>query len=668
MSNVGDERKHFTWVLDDEGIGQLKEAIVTAVEVSFDTETTGLRPHAVQGGLDNGGVGARVVLATFTLPQKGRDGEWDGEEPTTWILPLSHPEGPHFGRWRNILGDVLRHWIRYKVPMIAHNGKFDVNYCSATVAQNLVELLTWDTADGARVLDPGWSAKLGDACERELGVPSWKDFDFTTPGVAETYPLIDLGEYGARDTYYTWKLSQHQRRRMFLLSEGEEPFDSEEILNSKLGKLATWVSMPTVASLSQMEQNGLNLDIDYCRDNLKIALEESHDALVKIAELGGSWGLNPDDVSVAPTSHWFRDFTEAGLARNELKIIELTPKGKPSWSKSALNKMSLQGSEVAKLILHQRHYTKRKEFLSSWLAYVSPDGKIHSTYNTGMITGRLSSSGPNMQQVTKSLRPCFVPSPGFVIADFDFSQIELRIAAFISRSQPMLDAFNNDEDLHRLLAAEVTGKHPSEVTDTERQMAKAVNFGLLFGLGAFGLQGYAENSYGVTMSRDEATAFYHAYFRKWSGLKEWHAQVEARLMRDGFSISPLSRMRRFNGTGKNDLNAAINAPVQGMASDLMQMAIADIQGLLPAGMGRGRVEGVRAVGTVHDSVVMELPEDSWREKALEVQQRMEDLNPLLKRLDVQLDVPIRVEAVVGTRWSLKDVGEIDGAEWTKAAA
>lgn len=658
------------WALADEDVGWLIEAIASASEVVFDFETTGLYPWAVQGGRANGGIGARIVAASFTVPQAGPDGHWNGEQPVTWVLPCSHPESPWGGTWRSVLRRVLEVIRRHEKPLSGHNGKFDLKYAAATVGVNLVSQFSWDTMDGQRMLETGrgLSNKLGDVCEREFGVASWKDFDFRQPGSAETYPLVDLGEYAARDTYWTWRLKRRQQERMFLgRGDGVEPDGSEEVREYQLGKLATWVAMPTVASLAQIEVQGFTLD----RELTSRLLEEDTAAAAEALEwmrtryyrpdpvTGIDRGLEPIDASTAPTSHWFQEFMSRGLKAGDLEIIALTPKGKPQWNKSVLGKLARKHGEgsTADMVLKQRHHTKRAEFLSSWLSVVSPDGQIHANYNTGMVTGRLSSSEPNMQQVNKKLRPCFVPLPGYVVADFDFSQIEMRVAAYIARSQPMLEAFNEGKDLHRMLAAQVTGKAEEDVTPEERQKAKGTNFGLLFGLGAFGLQAYAEDNYGVTMSRDESQEFYHAYFRTWRGLKDWHAAVEARLLRDGFSISPLGRIRYFSG-GKHDLNAAINAPVQGMASDLMQLALADIQGLLPAGSGRGRVEGVKPVGTVHDSAVILLPADDWKAKALEVKERMEDLNPLLRRLGVELDVPIVTEATIGTRWSLSDVGTI----------
>lgn len=656
-----------TWVWDEEQLGQLIEAIHASQEVVWDLETTGLISYAVEGSAHNGGVGARQVLATFTLPMADEHGFWDGVEPTTWILPLSHPDSPWRGSWRKTARRVTEAILTAGKSVTGHNVKFDVRYNHATAGVNLSERVVWDSQDASRIIEQGQSAKLADACHRAFGIPSWKDFDFSQPGVAETYPLLELGEYGARDTYWTWRLKRYQQERMFLLPEqiGHQPFGDTEIIEARMGRLCNLIVMPTVASLAQIEVNGIGLDVELTQSQLAESRRISTESLSTMAHrYEADWladpetvKLNPVHASAAPTSHWFRDFMNLAVEKGDCQILAYTATGKPQWTKSVLGKLErIYGDEsVPALVARQRKHTKRCEYLDSWLWHATTAGRVYAGYSTGMSTGRLSSSGPNMQQVTKELRPCFIPSVGKVIADFDFSQIELRVAAEISQCQPMLEAFHRGDDLHRLLAASVMGKAPEDVTATERQMAKAVNFGLLFGLGAYGLQAYAEDSYGVTMSRDASQEFYHGYFRTWKGLKEWHAAVEARLLRDGFSISPLGRVRYFRDNGREALNAAINAPVQGTASDLMQLAIADIQGLLHE-RGRGKVEGVSVVATVHDSAVLELPEIGWEDKALEVKERMENLNPLLSYLGVQFEVPITVEYTCGTRWSLSDVG------------
>jgi len=678
----------YRWVKNFEDLESLKRSILSSSEIVFDLETTGLNEHAkdvivyVPKMVGRGAkrheelvtrivsVQARVALAQFTLPLGDR-GEWDGEEPVTWLLPLSHPEswlerweyglpgaGPTSHNWMKVLRQVLRIAVEANKPFVGHNIKYDAKYAWATTGINIAPLILWDTADASRILEAGKSAKLADACKREFETESWKDVDLRAPGAAEGVPLQQLGEYGARDTWWTWKLSINQRRKMFLKIDAEpapEPLIDSEIREAKAGKLALWVAMPTVRSLARIENRGILLD----RERTRTLLNEAELICSNtLTEMSTMYGMDPKNVSSAPTSHWFREFTTRGMEVGDLRLMELTPTGRPKWTKTTLNKIALQKGpdSVAAVILEQRKYAKRAEFLRVWLEQATDIDEIHTSYNTGMVTGRLSSSGPNMQQVTKALRPCFIPRPGYVLADFDFSQIELRVAAYISRSEPMLQAFREGRDLHTLLAAQVAQKNIEDVTANERQMAKAVNFGLLFGLGAFGLRHYAEESYGVVMSQLEAQEFYSAYFETWKGLKTWHQEVEARLLRDSVSLSPLGRIRYFDGTGGNDLNAAINAPVQGMASDLMQIAIASIQGELPG--FRGSITDARVVATVHDSAVIELPEDNWEEIAQKIKYEMENPNPILKKLGVELDVPIVVEATIGTRWSLSDVGVI----------
>lgn len=689
MQRIDDGAGLYCWVKDLAGLEALKRAISVASEVVFDLETTGLDQHAsdrivqvfkmvgrgkarheeIVNRVDS--VEARVVLAQFTLPL-GDNGEWDGSEPVTWLLPLSHPDswlgkwehglpgaGPVTDNWRRALRQVLRVAVDNRKPFVGHNIKFDATYAYAATGIDISSLISWDSADASRVLEAGKSAKLADCCVREFGARTWKEeFSLRSPGAAEGVPLEQLGEYGARDTWWTWRLSMAQRRRMFLKVDADsvhEPLGDFEVLEAKAGKLATWVAMPTVRSLTKIENLGMLLDVEYTRR----ALDEAEDiSRRRLEQMSTMYDMDPQHVSSAPTSHWFREFTTRGIESGDLTLMEVTPTGKPKWSKGTLSKIAMAKGEdsVAAVILEQRKYAKRAEYLRVWLEKVTPAGLIHANYNTGMVTGRLSSSSPNMQQVTKDLRPCFIPRPGYVLADFDFSQIELRVAAFISRSAPMIQAFQEGQDLHRLLAAQVAGKALEDVTPHERQMAKAVNFGLLFGLGAFGLRHYAEGSYGVIMSQQEAQTFYTGYFETWRGLKDWHQQVEARLIRDNIAVSPLGRVRRFdNGlSNANDLNAAINAPVQGMASDLMQIAIASIQGELPG--VRSSLIDVRVVATVHDSAVIELPENSWEEVAQKIKYEMENPGPVLARLGVELDVPIRVEAQVGSRWSLSDIG------------
>jgi len=718
-TNTGNATGPLSWVLGPTELNGLIEACRTASEVVIDLETTGLDEYATTGGPSNGGIAARIVLASLTLPQEGDDGRWNGEIPTTYVLPLSHPDSPFLGSWRKTITRVLREGVlETRRAVTNQNVKFDARWVYALTGVDLSELIAWDTQVSSHLLDETTSTRLKERVPATFeGVDRWDDFDLTYPGAAEDVPLIELGEYAARDTWWTWRLKQDHVEQMFLQGGGYPepvydmlPESAEEYLTARLGTIATWVAMPTVASLTKIEQNGFRLDTGWARSRLQ---EDEKVARELLEELAGRYPMTTaSKPSMHATSLWFKEFTQRAVDLGELRITAMTERGNPRWSKGVLGRQARQGYEVAEKILLQRNAEKRAEFLRSWLEHTRSDGRIHARYNVGRVaTGRLSSSGPNMQQVTKKLRPAFIPSDGYYLADFDFSQIELRVAAFVSRCEPMLQAFNDGLDLHRLLGQRIVAdrnkginarardiiarrdaeaaarergvpssslaptreelhwlesyvpmdENPSleDVTPAERQGAKSANFGLLYDQSAHGYREYAEDVYGVVLTEEEAVAFHAAFFDQWKGMKEWHQKMKAFVRRNGYTISPIGRVRRLPNiwSGNSYLEGeaerqAINSPVQGFASDLMQLAAADIQGLLP---GSKAVPGVRLVATVHDSIVAELPIESWRECAEEIKRRMEGVGRWVKRLGVELDVPIVADYDVGTRWSLNDV-------------
>ena len=650
------DQSTLSWVMTEPDVGWLLDAIATATTVVIDLETTGLDEHAVHGGQSNGGFPARVVLAALTLPQPDDTGE-----PTTWILPLSHPDSPWLGQWRDVLRRVAQTILDAERPVWNQNVKFDARWIYALTGVDLSERIAWDTQISSHLLDENSSTKLKERAPDTFGIPRWDDFDLTYPGAAEEVPIFDLGLYAARDTYWTWRLAELHRRIMFLDEHAEEPFDSDEIEHARLGKLATWVAMPTTASLTAMEQRGICLDVPWVAQTIADHQQTVTDAWERLA--GRYPECDPDQASFAPTSIWFREWAEAAVKAGDLVVAALTPTGKPQWSGSVLVRQARQGSEVATDLLDLRRSQKRLEYLRSWLTMVTPEGRIHANYNAGsVVTGRLSSSGPNMQQVTAALKPAFVPTPGHVFVDLDYSQIELRVAAFISRSEPMIEAFQRGEDLHTRLAARITGKPESEVTPSERQAGKSANFGLLYLMGAYGFRLYAEDVYDVVFTQDEANDVHRAFFETWDGIAQWHTRTIERVRRTGQVVSPIGRVRRLPQIWWSNAErvagaerAAVNSPVQGFASDLMQMAAASIGGYLP---GTRPVEGARIVATVHDSILVEAPEDRWREVGRECQRRMVEVPTHLTRMGCHLDVPLVADATVGTRWGLRDLGTL----------
>nr|DAS96091.1 MAG TPA: DNA polymerase [Caudoviricetes sp.] len=663
------------WVWGKEDLKSLVKAIHESSEIVMDLETTGLDEYAEAGGDTNGGYPARIVLAALTLPSADRAEagayDWrtfDGEQPMTYLVPLSHPASPLLGAWRKVMAIIGREINRSGKPFVNANIKFDARWVFAQTGVDLSDRIEWDTTVSSQLVDTEARTRLKIRAARDFGIEEWDDFDLGTPGAAERVDLIQLGEYAARDTYYTWKIEQEHRDQMFLTGD-EEPFDSDDIQMARLGKVATYVAMPTVRTLTKVEQRGFLLDVDWVHDKI-----EEMDALrLKACEdILGLYGTAPapapakDGVTTAATSKWFQGFVSQAIEAGDLRVTARTDSGNAQWNKAVLIAQQRQGSPAADALLRHRDATKTLEFLRSWLELRDPNNVIHATYNVGFVkTGRLSSSNPNVQQISARLKPAFIPRPGHVLLDLDYSQVELRVAAFISRSAPMIEAFQRGDDLHRLLAAKIAGKAPEDVTSMERKRAKAGNFGLLYGMSPGGFQAYAATAYDVSLTLAEAQAVHSAFFEMWDGMRQWHERSKRRAYERGYVTSPIGRTQWLSDLySKSAFKAshaernALNSPVQGFGSDLMQMAAASIMGTLP-GYPLPRVEGAHVVATVHDEICIEVPEDRWQEILVECKRRMEDVNTFLRPLDCQMDVPIVAGPSAGTRWGVHDLHDED---------
>ena len=664
-----------TWVWGKEDLKVLIKAIHASQKVVMDLETTGLDEYAEAGGDTNGGYPARIVLASLTLPNAERAvagaynwRTFDGEQPMTYLVPLSHPASPLLGSWRKVMAIIGREINRSGRPFVNANIKFDARWVFAQAGVDLSDRIEWDTTVSSQLVDTEARTRLKIRAARDFGIEEWDDFDLGTPGAAEKVDLIQLGEYAARDTYYTWKIEEEHRDQMFLTGD-EEPFDSDDIQMARLGKVATYFAMPTVKTLTKVEQRGFLLDVDWVHAKI-----EEMDALrLKACEdILGLYGTAPapapakDGVTTAATSKWFQGFVAQAIEAGDLRVTARTDSGNAQWNKAVLIAQQRQGSPAADALLRHRDATKTLEFLRSWLELKDPNNVIHATYNVGFVkTGRLSSSNPNVQQISARLKPAFIPRPGHVLLDLDYSQVELRVAAFVSRSTPMIEAFQRGDDLHRLLAAKIAGKAPEDVTSLERKRAKAGNFGLLYGMSPGGFQSYAATAYDVSLTLAEAQSVHSAFFEMWDGMRQWHEKAKRRAYERGYVTSPIGRTQWLSDLySKSSFKSshaernALNSPVQGFGSDLMQMAAASIMGTLP-GYPLPRVEGAHVVATVHDEICIEVPEDRWQEILVECKRRMEDVNTFLRPLDCQMDVPIVAGPSAGTRWGVHDLHDED---------
>lgn len=300
------------------------------------------------------------------------------------------------------------------------------------------------------------------------------------------------------------------------------------------------------------------------------------------------------------------------------------------------------------LLLDYRDYqTKCGTFGMNFLNYIHPEtGRIHPEFDPfGSGTGRYSCSNPNIINIPSDARwrECFIPQEGYSYIVSDFSQIELRIAACISKDEEMIRAYQDGEDIHRLTASIILGVPPSSVTLSQRRYAKPVNFGLIYGMSADTLSSYAKNKYGVEMSYDEAQEYRKRFFRRYKGLREWHGEAYRIVNRGVVEMRTVGGRSRQWVEQKVWVSHILNTPVQGTAADGMKRAHTLLYEAL-------KPYGVKAsiVNVIHDEMVVEV------EKGLEEEIQQIQRDCMVKGMEefVQ-DVPVVVDSAIGDSWNAK---------------
>ncbi|QSO54049.1 bifunctional 3'-5' exonuclease/DNA polymerase [Alicyclobacillus curvatus] len=297
---------------------------------------------------------------------------------------------------------------------------------------------------------------------------------------------------------------------------------------------------------------------------------------------------------------------------------------------------------VVQLLLEYRRAAKALQaFIYSIPDTIHPvSGRLHPQYHQmGASTGRFSCGHPNLQQIprSKEFRSCFVAKPEHKLVIADYSQIELRVVAEITRDKTMIEAYKTGEDLHRLTASLVANKALKDVTKQERQAAKAINFGLVYAMGARGLQAYAQTTYGVTMSLEEAELFRKRFFEAYAGVANWHKSAKASNTKVTRTLA--GRTHRW----KNDAGVAglYNYPVQGTAADIVKQALVDLVDNLSS-------TSAKIVGMVHDEIILETHFDEAREIAKLLKETMEQAGSRYLRL-----VPVVADTMIADNWAEK---------------
>ncbi len=311
-----------------------------------------------------------------------------------------------------------------------------------------------------------------------------------------------------------------------------------------------------------------------------------------------------------------------------------------STSKHSLARYS-EHPVVASLLKYRYASKALSSFLHSIPGQVNrATGRLHPHYSQiGAWSGRMSCGGPNIQQIPRSraFRQCFAAPPGRKLIIADYSQIELRVIAQISGDRRMIKAYSNGEDLHRLTAALILEKPIDEITKKQRQAAKAVNFGLVFGMGASGLQAYARETYGVEMSAEEAELFKKRFFSAYRGVDAWHKSIQ----RSKPSVSRTLAGRKHIYSRDSGMSGRYNTPVQGTAADILKNAL----GMLYTEL---KDTNTFVVAVIHDEIVLECDSLKAEETALLLKNTMEEAGSRYMK-----DVPVVAEASVADSWAEK---------------
>ncbi|MGB0712539.1 MAG: DNA polymerase I [Gammaproteobacteria bacterium] len=437
-------------------------------------------------------------------------------------------------------------------------------------------------------------------------------------------PLETAGPYAAEDADITLRLHQAQWPEL-----SAEP---------TLYGVFTDIEMPLAPVLARIERTGVRINPDMLRDQSSAMAKRMIEVEQRAHEVVGQ----PFNLG-SPKQLQKILFEDMGLP-----VVKKTPKGQPSTAEDVLEKLA-EDYELPRLILEQRGLAKlRSTYLDKLPELIDPfTGRIHTSYHQAVAaTGRLSSTDPNLQNIPvrtedgRRIRQAFIPEDGFVMVAADYSQIELRIMAHLSGDQSLLDAFAAGADIHSATAAEVFGLDPEQVDGEHRRRAKAINFGLIYGMSAFGLSAQ------LGIERSEAQSFVDLYFDRYPGVKRYMEDTRKKAHDDGYVETLYGRrlylpdiQHRNPQIRAGAERAAINAPMQGTAADIIKRAMIDVDEWIQA-----EACDVAMTMQVHDELVFEIPEG-------QLQARIESIRDLMQSAAPEdFRVPLIVDVGTGANW------------------
>ena len=599
---------------NEEKLIALKQKLEEASLISFDTETTGTDPM----------LASLVGISLAVEPEVG------------YYIPLGHNQAENQLAVDKVVDAIKPAMENKKIGKAGHNMKYDALILSGVGID--IQPYSFDTMIAGWLIDPAsFHLGLKDMSEQYLGLE-----------MQHIESLIGSGK-----SQITMDQVSVQSAAPYAAADAAVPLSLIPLLQEQLNqrnaiKVFDEIEMPLVPVLAKMEQNGIILDLEFFKKMSK----ELTTRLLEIeklvyTEVGYKFNLNStQQLSVAL-------FETLGL---ESPTKKKTSSGHFSTNAAVLEAM--QGSHsVVDLILEYRELAKlQSTYVSALPLQVNPrTGRVHTSFSqTGSVTGRLASSNPNLQNIPtrtdigRRVRSGFVSAPGSVLLSVDYSQIELRIVAHMSQDEAMIAAFKAGQDIHAATAAAVYGVPLDQVTKEQRRHAKAINFGLIYGMSAFGLS----RSTGLTLA--EAENFVKAYFNQFPRVKTYLDEIRQIATRQGYVETLLGRRRYFpnlaTATNANVRNReereAINAPIQGTAADILK--IATIR--MPVALSKAGLNA-KLILQVHDELLLECPENEMVETVNLVQKVMESA--------YQLSVKLATDARFGTDWGNMKPMELD---------
>lgn len=592
-------------IFDEAELDRWIDRLSTADLFAFDTETTSLNYME-----------AELVGVSFAI-----------EPGKAAYVPVAHD---YMGAPEQISRERLLEKLKPLLESDEHKKvgqhiKYDMN----VLANYGIEMkgIAFDTMLESYVLNSTASRHDMDSlADRYLGVKTVKFEDIAGKGKKQlTFNQIELeqaGPYAAEDADITLRLHQ--------------AIDAQLSKDEKLSKVFTEIEKPLIPVLSHIERNGALVDP-------KVLGEQSIELAARMIDLEReAYEIAGKEFNLASPKQLQQIlFEEQGIP-----VIKKTPKGAPSTAEDVLQELALE-YPLPKRILEHRSLSKLKSTYTDKLPLmINPrTQRIHTSYHQAVTaTGRLSSTDPNLQNIPvrtqegRRIRHAFIAPKGYKIVAADYSQIELRIMAHLSQDKGLLEAFSKGADIHSATAAEVFKVDLNEVSSDQRRSAKAINFGLIYGMSAFGLAKQ------LGISRKEAGQYIEHYFATYPGVQNYMDDVRTKAQGQGYvetifgrrlylpEIKAKNAMRRQAAE-----RTAINAPMQGTAADIIKRAMVSVDNWLA-----GADYDVRMIMQVHDELVFEVREDQVDAFVDEVKQQMSGA--------ADLDVPLLVEAGVGDNW------------------